>query len=435
MNKGFPSESKLGEQKYNTITPMGSDKNGMDMAPKALFPITGASDAIVSAPQIIDSTGSTLRQTQQRVEITGHGLRIGDALRFDSGPLTSIEAPVVEIIDANFVVIPFKIIEADAIASTAILMRYVTLTLDASGSLVTTSGPLQYILDGGNQTVIEDTAVAANNRSLPIAPFFKIDGVSTPVNVDTATPANDRAIPSAMYIERDGAYQKIIKDTATPANTRAMPVELVSTTGVEATINVTTGDLGVEISHDGATHVWDSTRIGDGTNLMAVNASLEATVRDADSIAELQTLVTSNAAILVDTSSIDAKQSTIATNTGATATSVASIDTKMDSLIANSSVSDVTENYYKRDFTGSPLATASGFVTLRTLTASIKKLSIINNSGNELVLRNATSGIQVVVGQGGSFDIAMVGIATDVIEISAITADAVDGIIYVNFEG
>ena len=160
-----------------------------------------------------------------------------------------------------------------------LLMRHVTLTVDSSGSLSTTSGPNQFIKDSVTETVTEDTVV----------------------------PANNLAQPSAMFIYRNGVQLPITHDTATPANTVPVPVQVTDVTG---DINITAGDINVQTSHLGVNH--DSMRIGDGTNLMGVNASLEALVRDADSITELQAIL----AKIIAAPSTEAKQDTAITALG-----------------------------------------------------------------------------------------------------------------------
>lgn len=109
-----------------------------------------------------------------------------------------------------------------------------------------------------------------------------VDAVPTQIEEDTVDETSSVPMPANLYFDYDGAYTKVRKDTVTASNTRALPVSLVDVTGVDATFNVTTGDLNIAITHDGVAAAFDSTRIGDGTNIMAVNASLEATVNDAD---------------------------------------------------------------------------------------------------------------------------------------------------------
>lgn len=227
--KGFPSQEKglqeateLGvsfskiPDNFATVNHVGSKKYALDVLPKAVFPLTALA-------QTLDG----VTQGQRVIFLTAHGARPGDFVRFASGGNTSVEAPIFETPDANTIVLGMKLPSAPTGGTdTVFIMRHITLTLDSSGALITSNGPIQYV--------------------------------------------------------RDGLPQQVIKDTVTPANTRPLPVELVSTAGIEATFNVTTGDLNIQSTHDGADHPWDSIRIGDGTNLMAVNASLEAQVRDDD---------------------------------------------------------------------------------------------------------------------------------------------------------
>ena len=72
---------------------------------------------------------------------------------------------------------------------------------------------------------------------------------------------------------KDGAYINVVEDTTTPSNNAPLPVKLSSTTG---DIIITAGDLNVQLSHAGVN--YDSIRIGDGTNLMAVSATGGLTV-------------------------------------------------------------------------------------------------------------------------------------------------------------
>lgn len=53
----------------------------------------------------------------------------------------------------------------------------------------------QFIRDGADEVVEEDTADATNNRGLPSLSFFYKDGVQVPVNEDTVTPANNTPLP------------------------------------------------------------------------------------------------------------------------------------------------------------------------------------------------------------------------------------------------
>ena len=82
-----------------------------------------------------------------------------------------------------------------------------------------------------------------------------------------ANTVNAQSVQSLAQFILNGVTTTVVEDTVTPANNAPLPVKLTSATG---DINITAGDLNVHLSHAGAN--YDSTRVGDGTNLMAVNA-------------------------------------------------------------------------------------------------------------------------------------------------------------------
>ena len=138
------------------------------------------------------------------------------------------------------------------VADSVSVMKMVQLSLAADGSLIVTSGPVRFVRDG----------------------------ISTEVQIDTSF----------------------------PANTRALPVELVAASG---DINVTAGDINVQLSHNAANP--DSTRIGDGTTELGIKpVTKEALVHDADGLVELQAIL----AKILATPSTEAKQDSVITALG-----------------------------------------------------------------------------------------------------------------------
>lgn len=80
---------------------------------------------------------------------------------------------------------------------------------------------------------------------------------------------NDSLAPvtvGPVSFTRNGVSVEVTEDTVTPANNIPLPVKLSSVTG---DINITAGDLNVHSTHAGVN--YDSIRIGDGTDLLAVN--------------------------------------------------------------------------------------------------------------------------------------------------------------------
>jgi hypothetical protein len=71
----------------------------------------------------------------------------------------------------------------------------------------------------------------------------------------------------------NGSATIVSKDTVTPANSRPLPVEI---TGASGPINITAGDLSVQLTDTGANP--DIVKIGDGTNRLVITAGGAATV-------------------------------------------------------------------------------------------------------------------------------------------------------------
>ena len=126
---------------------------------------------------------------------------------------------------------------------------------------------------------------------------------------------NVEAMPAVSLLTnfvKDGVTIPVSEDTITPANNAPLPVKLTSATGP---INITAGDLNVQISHAGVN--YDSTRIGDGTYLLGITSSNEAKTYNAD----LHGCITANK-VQVDVATLPAITFRQLISTGATYDSV-----------------------------------------------------------------------------------------------------------------
>lgn len=170
------------------------------------------------------------------LKITGHSFKVGDLIRLQttSNTINEFEIMVDEIVDADNIKL---------------------------------SGVLSAVLTAGDLI----------DHLRPISERFGADGSTL------ATVA-----PSPVIFDLDGVDTEVKKDTVTPANSRGLPVEIISASGM--TINVTTGDVGVQLDHAAATP--DSVRVGDGVELLAINAANEAMVHDTDLLAKLDAVLT-----------------------------------------------------------------------------------------------------------------------------------------------
>lgn len=158
---GWPSQKKITYDKktYNefvTVQPVYSDKNAVDTAPKSGFRLTGLKTI---------EAGSD----EQTIIATAHGASAGDFIRFEAGAtLEFFEASIVEIVDANTFRLGTKLPSVPPITDTYYILRYTTPRVDSSGSIISSSGPVQYNLDGVTVTVNQDTVVPASTLALPV---------------------------------------------------------------------------------------------------------------------------------------------------------------------------------------------------------------------------------------------------------------------------
>lgn len=271
--KGYSNQEKRGEQQYATLQNLGSGRYGLDVIQRVAYQISALPKAITS-----DSTEKLI------IYSTAHGAREGDFIRFIDGNNKSIEAPILQIIDANTIKLSITIPSMAMTGDEFHIMRPISLTTNESGELVVSQGSIQYVLDGAAQQVIEDTL----------------------------TPANNKSLPSKLFVKKDGILSEVVRDTVIPANNVALPVEIIGVSGT--TINITAGDINVSLSHLGIN--YDSVRIGDGTNLLGMDGD-KAKVKDADVKAVLDTIDADTGAIATSTGSIDTKLGSLATQTTA----------------------------------------------------------------------------------------------------------------------
>lgn len=226
--KGFSTQSKKGRESFATIQDVGGGRKAIETIQHGIVEIPGS--LVIAAI------------SDYELSIIAHGATESDFLR-----INGIVYVIEEVVDANSLKLTEK---CNAAVNDAVtIMKSVQVRLAADGSMITTSGPIRYIRDNVETTVLQDTAVAANNRGLP--------------------------------------------------------VEIVAASG---DINITAGDIGVQLSHD-ATNP-DSTRIGDGVTELGIKAGTkEALVHDEDSLVELQSIL----AKIIAAPSTEAKQDTAIT--------------------------------------------------------------------------------------------------------------------------
>lgn len=133
-----------------------------------------------------------------------------------------------------------------------------------------------------------------------------------------------KGLPSQLMIYKDGVQYPVAKDTADPSGTLAVPVEIVGVDGT--TINITAGDINVQLTDQGANA--DVVRIGDGTNQLSIDANGKIGVEDSGTITELQSVVTELEALNTTDFATETTLTALAGTDFATETTLQSIDGK-----------------------------------------------------------------------------------------------------------
>lgn len=208
--KGYPEQAKDSRIKseYATVQKLDENRYGMDV--NANFYVQEiAGDVAVEAPDAGDEA--------QNIKVTGHVALPGDLIRFKSGALQ------------------YKEYRVDTVSANKI-------NLAQTPSVAASAGDLIDILRHTQPRVNSEGDISVTVSPSPIA-FQETSGaVTTDVTV--------------------------LDDRDTPANSKPLPVKIQEFEGGD--INITAGDLNVQLSHTGANA--DSTQIGDGTEIMLVNA-------------------------------------------------------------------------------------------------------------------------------------------------------------------
>lgn len=296
--------------------------------------------------------------TASKIKITGHGAKKGDLIRVKTSAngIEEFEFFINEIIDADWFQLAGVASANFAAGDTIDILRAVLPKLAADGSSLSTL-------------------------------------VAPPIQIKRG--------PNGVF-----ADEYVTKDTADSNNTIPLPVEIVAVDGTN--INITAGDINVQNTHTGANP--DSIQIGDGTDLLAINASGEATVRDNDAIVELQAIL----AKIIAAPSTEAKQDTIITALG---TLLTELQAKAD-LAETQPVSVQSSALPTGAATEATLSTIAGldFATQTTLAAI---------AADAVLIRTAIQLLDNIVNVSNQADVAIadIGAAASESTLAALAAE------------
>lgn len=158
---GFTSDQTKTVAEFSTVQNTGSDRIALDTTQRVAFS--------VSIGNLIEA-GTTKRI----IKCTGINARKGDLIKFTSGALSAIDAPVLSAPDADTIILGTELDAVPVVGVTFELCRYTFFKVDSTGQIVATSGPLQ----------------------------IKVDGIDTYITIDSTDVAN-KPMPSGIMI-RDG---------------------------------------------------------------------------------------------------------------------------------------------------------------------------------------------------------------------------------------
>jgi len=213
--RGFPSLKKI----VNLIARYTEEQSVPHNEFVTVSPVASNKKALdVKSVAITDMSGAdkTPNAVSGRViTLTAHGALPGDIIKFLSGANELMEVGILSTPDANTIIIDAEIVIS--VSDTFRIFRAITPNVDASGNFTVAQGPIQFLKDGN-----------------PI---------------------------------------QVTEDTVNPANNIPLPVKLTDITG---DVSITAHNLNVQLSDQGANP--DVTRIGDGTNQLAITVGNAAKV-------------------------------------------------------------------------------------------------------------------------------------------------------------
>lgn len=419
-NKGYPSTQKTDRTSPQHATLEPIRKNQFGLTVNGHIAVRGVGADVVEA-------GSTTTV----INATAHIAEVGDVIRFTSGTHDGREVKVWAV-DANTITIAEDLESAPAAAVTFDILRPKYLKVSSDGSLSTSSGPTQFVLDGVDTEVSEDTGTPALSNPFPVK---ILDGTGVEAGV-AAQPLHVR-LPSATETVLASILTSVDGLEALVTSTNSF------VDGLEALIAATNGLVdGLEGYTDGLE-----------TALTAVNASLDQLeIIEASNNAYLANIDAGIPAGLGQATMANSMPVVIASNQGALPISVASNlevnlndgDGQTLESISNSAsrglyVSQLSRNAVgkaRNDYSSVNVTTGAYVQLISSTAGNINEIEIFDSSGQTLVLALGGSGSevdQIYIFPGGNGRVPLrIPIATRV-SIKAVSATASAGEIVINF--
>lgn len=199
--KGYPSQKKelskltnyTDEQskttsEFVTVQQNYSNKVGLDVNNQGLARLHA----------IAKTAEANTVDVRRVLKNTGHGASKGDVVRFESTAANPyFEAQVLSVPDANTIILANSTSNDIALGDSFFILRYVSQRFDQSGSIVASSGPIQYNLNGTDTVVFQDTTTPANSKPLPTQ-YLNTSGVRTNLGTEATLQSIDTKVSTAV---------------------------------------------------------------------------------------------------------------------------------------------------------------------------------------------------------------------------------------------
>lgn len=424
--KGFPSNNKVSTQRdlaYANVEPVNLQKDGLAVKTYQYCRVVAA-DAVEAL------------STTSIIVATAHVAQRGDVISFTSGALSGQEF-VVSSIATNSITLSEVMTAAPAAADTFNILRNKTPVVDATGNVVFSPGPLQYVKNGVTTQVSIDTAVAANSTPLPVL----ITGAGGSVTINAGdldvNIKHNGADPSSVKIgDGTSVLDVVVEDAASVGGEKGILAMAVRNSAGGATTN-TDGDYGtLTIDNTGRLRVdatvTESATAADG----AAAPAFGKMVAGLDGSGNLQYLSTDTNGLL-NTNLHDGSGTSITVGQKAMAASVPVVIASNQGVVPVS-FTGLTQKlpFIRNDYTGTSVTTAAYVQLSASLPSNISQITLFDSSGQTLMLAlgAAASEVDQLLIPPGGFNGAIPFVATagQRLSIKAVSADATVGEIDIN---
>lgn len=248
--------------------------------------------------------------TNRIIVNTAHGAQKGDFIRFEAtAALPFYEAGVLSVPDANTIILDGELPSIPPVGNEFYILRHGTQRLDDSGAGIVSvaPSPIQYVLDGIDTEVEQDTITPSNSNPLPTS-YLNTSGVRTNLATETTQVANGVLV---------GAVNETAPGTDTASSGLNGRLQRLAQR-ITSLISLFPSSIGQKASADSLSTVLAS----DATLPLPTGAATEATLSALNTKVPANLTVTSTR-LLVDNSGVVqpvSQVSLVSTNNSSTAT-------------------------------------------------------------------------------------------------------------------